>query len=311
MESYVLPINTISLVTDNKTANFSLPFYDGVMIMDSGLLTDHDVTPSYGDKVTLNFWRGLQIPIGDQNETLTILHLQEGYTYIYNRTNNTFKEFDNTNTLLLTRENITSIADLGIDFNIYKSHQFMIVLTYRDTLATFFRHAYLNYLTYITYIFNLESGINELYLNNDLYSLNIVPSIAQETYLVYNKLELSFLSFFINMDTGLSGDIVNPNSSSKYPFYYTDYALNYALAESISHNCYVQDYDYTIPLLTASLFPALLPCIAIGETVNNRPVYEPWLIWGFFKLLANHLTSPSSTNDDYEFLVFDLSPAWG
>ena len=43
------------------------------------------------------------------------------------------------------------------------------------------------------------------------------------------------------------------------------------------------------------------------ESQVNRPVYEPWLIWGFFQFLANRTID---LDDFYPIPVFDLSPWW-
>jgi len=61
--------------------------------------------------------------------------------------------------------------------------------------------------------------------------------------------------------------------------------------------------------LGIGLYPALMPIQRYDETQNNRPVYEPWLIWGFYKFLWNKKTT--DWDDDIDIPLFDLSPLWG
>ena len=60
--------------------------------------------------------------------------------------------------------------------------------------------------------------------------------------------------------------------------------------------------------LGIGLYPALMPVERIDETQNNRPIYEPWLIWGFYKFLWNKKTDDK--DEDLPIPLFDLSPSW-
>lgn len=60
--------------------------------------------------------------------------------------------------------------------------------------------------------------------------------------------------------------------------------------------------------LGIGLYPDLMPIQRYDETQNNRPIYEPWLIWGFYKFLWNKKTN--DWGDDEIPPLFDLSPAW-
>lgn len=65
---------------------------------------------------------------------------------------------------------------------------------------------------------------------------------------------------------------------------------------------------YLFALMSLSIYPIEQPTQQYGESNNNRPVYEPWLIWGFFKFLAGKRTTDDG--DDYLIDVFDLSPVY-
>lgn len=58
--------------------------------------------------------------------------------------------------------------------------------------------------------------------------------------------------------------------------------------------------------LGIGLYPDLMPIQRYNETQNNRPIYEPWLIWGFYRFLWNKKTT--DWGDDFEIPLFDLSP---
>lgn len=60
--------------------------------------------------------------------------------------------------------------------------------------------------------------------------------------------------------------------------------------------------------LGIGLYPDLMPIQRYDETQNNRPIYEPWLIWGFYKFLWNKKTN--DWGDDEIPPLFDLSPCF-
>lgn len=60
--------------------------------------------------------------------------------------------------------------------------------------------------------------------------------------------------------------------------------------------------------LGIGLYPDLMPVLRYDETQNNRPIYEPWLIWGFYKFLWNKKTN--DWGDDEIPPLFDLSPSF-
>ena len=59
---------------------------------------------------------------------------------------------------------------------------------------------------------------------------------------------------------------------------------------------------------STSLYPALEPLQRPDVGINNRPVYEPWLIYGKYKfVIAGH---GEHWNDDVSISIYDLSPSW-
>ena len=68
--------------------------------------------------------------------------------------------------------------------------------------------------------------------------------------------------------------------------------------------------DWLIPMWSMTLFSMLQPIIRDGETQNNRPIYEPWMIWGFYKFIYSKATEDIVDNL-HEVPSWDLSPSWG
>jgi hypothetical protein len=75
----------------------------------------------------------------------------------------------------------------------------------------------------------------------------------------------------------------------------------------------VQHYSFDLALLLKGLYPALMPVERGGETNNNRPVYEPWLITKLKDAKFSDYSDYFYTKDDFDRYivdVFDLSPNW-
>ena len=108
---------------------------------------------------------------------------------------------------------------------------------------------------------------------------------------------------------GLHHFDINNETSGKYPFYLDidkPKSVNIKLKEIKARKVNIEDM-FVIPLLALSMFPQLLPVENDGETLNNRVLYEPFLIWGFYKILVNKYNF-----DELKLYldVFDLSPNW-
>lgn len=66
--------------------------------------------------------------------------------------------------------------------------------------------------------------------------------------------------------------------------------------------------NFLLPEWSKSLYPKLMPIQKADEFINNRPVYEPWVIWGKYKILVTG--DRNTDNDDIGIAVWDLSPSW-
>ena len=61
--------------------------------------------------------------------------------------------------------------------------------------------------------------------------------------------------------------------------------------------------------LSICLYNMLLSIQRPEETVNNRQIYEPWLVWGFYNLIYSKGTTAVDVPIIYP--IFDLSPVYG
>ena len=57
------------------------------------------------------------------------------------------------------------------------------------------------------------------------------------------------------------------------------------------------------------MFPMLLPIQVVENQLNNRPLYEPWLIWRVLDIVSSGSIFDPELTDTEEF-TFDLSPWW-
>lgn len=72
---------------------------------------------------------------------------------------------------------------------------------------------------------------------------------------------------------------------------------------------------WILAIMGLTMFPMLEPILRPDEEQNNRPVYEPWLIWGVMKFLGNHeFGGPYYPWDDEDAPNIDvmngISPNW-
>ena len=107
---------------------------------------------------------------------------------------------------------------------------------------------------------------------------------------------------------------------SKYPYNWSNIVPNnYSyLGYDMLHMGYridtplkpiIVDSKILLPEWSLSAYPALMQIINKDETIINRPVYEPWMLW---LLRFLYIKSTVDIKDDpLKFPVFDLSPNYG
>lgn len=330
----IIIMKNLQKSTPKNLANLdtSRPFANGIRLMDVQYLISNRVSVYYGDLVDHRFWDRLDIMVGAYTDGLNILTRQDGFLYKYNYPDKTFKVFDNNNVLVLRRNNIQSLADMKIDFTIFNSHQFEIYLTPEDgsKIYPFLIPAKMKPKKFDMFVYTDLRGVCNIY---ELGKYEVVPNNFAQKYLAY------FPNRYTFMYDPKKPEIVPPpivEAEKVYTYYqyrtafYTSFLYKINLASSNPNQWKYCVYDfyvegdfkkdkkfktmaYSIPIFDLpetgnGLYPMLNPIKRVGETQNNRPIYEPWLIYGFF----NNVSRISHDDlDKYDLWLLDLSPNYG
>ena len=322
--------------SSNTSLLFSVPLFNNTKMISPEILSNELRPVYYGDEINIGFWASMHIKIGSKS-SLPVYHLQEGYKYIYDSYSTTFYIIDNAGSTVEIIHNIKSVGDMKIDFNIYKSHQLEIIITGMEETYPFYTPVKLNWNTLVfdeyknfpdgvlnTYDADTERPYEQSNDNNPKrlvhYVDNFLPS--EREWFNYDD----NYTFNVNVNTYdilLLGDTkINWNKM----YYANEFICNkYKIFDSDIFKCKYNPADpdnppirnitfvgttlainWLLPCYALSLYPELMPIILNNETINNRPVYEPWMIWGLYKLIWNKKNT--DTTDDFVIPIFDLSP---
>ena len=298
-----------------NSIEFQEPYFNNIFSIPTEYIGDMVTSPIYGDEMDLKLWKWLKLRFGNVTSSTPLYTLQTGYRYIYNHIQHTFSIFDATNIRVFYVEAVDDIADFHVDFTIIKSHQFEVVFNTAE-FKLFFIPAYYRMTPY-------DLGDDD------------------------GKTHPPFMDFDANKDVlgkadsfayRLSGDSVYFNSTSEQRIrrvYTTNFTtLNRYSAlddEKAKATSCVYDDSFDVidakhkkqlfkacclrlhmlySVLLMSLLPSLQPIQRIDETHNNRPVYEPWMIWGYYDLVWSKSTG-DIPDEPVKYPIFDLSPNWG
>lgn len=317
--------------------DFSVPFANGIVLMSCEYLALGGNKVYYGDEMSFNIWETLHLPIGTRTDSDVIWTLHDGYSYIYYYSQAKFKIYDTTGQEIYSRNNIASIADLHIDFTVHKSHQFVVKIENDgDTSNPFFFPTTAIKKQYgESPIFGISDSVagdvlvthrgesisnHQMFESSGLFNphedyktyvrqrINVIKKLApifgtssvgfptvKNTNSVYSIDGFNFYSSFADIYNGNLGGVNDDTKIINPDLVIRKYNLKFLLSSLLCSN------------LSDSVVPKYQKIVRPGESNNNRPVYEPWLIWGAFKFMWLHRTEE---NDDYEIPVFDLSPNW-
>lgn len=329
---------TILEISDNLSPakgtvlDFSVPFANGIVLMSCEYASLGGNVMYYGDEMPFNTWETLHLPIGTKTDSDTIWTLHDGYSYIYYYSQAKFKIYDMTGQEVYSRNNIASIADLHIDFTVHKSHQFIVKIEQDANTASFLLPAKAEKKLYgESPIFGVLGGTvgdnlvkyhGELISNYHIFessglfnSHESYKTYAQHRINTIKKLAPIFGTSSVGFPTVKNTNSVYSIDGYNYYAGFTDSVGNIIDdTKIITPDMVVRKYSIKFVLSTMlcskisdSVVPKYQKIIRPEESHNNRPVYEPWLIWGVLKFLWLHR---SEEEDDYEIPVFDLSPNW-
>ena len=288
---------------------FSLPFFKGTYMIDLAFVSA-PYRVYYGDEVDLFFWESLGLKIGGVNIPENPYTLNSGWKYDYYPLIHSFYIYDESSILVFSVNNVTTIADMNIDFNVHKSHQMRFIYDY-SVISTRVpipvdkitpdKNASL--------VDVVSDGVNNTAFGIDF--ADLIPFGLDLAFLLgdsiddYQEVYGIVLSFIYTCFTALTG--VNwYESRPSNQFYRDGYDLGVGIKQPNVKNAYTFKWEYLLPVLGVNMFPLLLPTQREDAISNNWPLYEPWLIIGYELVYAKKRDS----DDGYGLMLFDLSPRY-
>lgn len=313
----ILDISSFEQHTNNDVIAFSKPFFNGIFLMDSGFVSSGISPIYYGDKMTMRAWDILKIPFGAIDDSKEVLTHNDGWKYIYNHAKRTFDAYDEHGDTYIHRDNIETIGDLHIDFTIQMSHDFEIIVGNIDSGDfEFYRLAKHRKPT-----FGPSPVVEGNRSFDNLYGYNDIPSFSNHLATDKRIAEIDDEDGVGTIPTLRSVDVLESPTSVGQREFGNSYG---ATQESKVYDDAFEVFDFKfikpkyraqalkwsflLPMMSRCIYPELFGVERIGENHNNRPVYEPWLIWGVFKFLFLHRDDNDDGTPDIE--IFDLSPNW-
>ena len=306
----ILDITQSLMPSTDELIWFVKPYFNGIFVQDCDVL-DNGMRTLHGDQIPLKVWFLLKLKYGkpDGQRVWTLIN---GYKYIYHASRHEFNIYDEHGTVVYNVPNVKSIADMHIDFKVHKSHQFMIITDARALKGTFLIPAKLEKKTYgESPIMNIVvAEKRDKYSIDDKHNYQVRRSIIPyaptrfKTYTVKKNLVISEIYNVGQVWRLPRNEDYSPEINKLYGHHIK--AIDAKHNKPIFKGKALQ-FHILLPLLSITLFPWLCPILRQDEFLNNRPVYEPWLIWGVYKFLT--LKRDEEENELLPELL-DLSPNW-
>ena len=278
----------------------------------------------HGCEMNLSIWSMLNIPFGD--EDVPVVDLVDDYTYTYNYIYKTFEITDSSGNILQRYTNVFTLSAMGISLDVVDSCNFVIVM------PDFFRCNQYKTIKIIQRIFGCDQkefdvGVDNTYIvdrirpygaddeDNPTRFFGRIAGLADD----YDKFG-SYLGGWRNTSS-IEDENMSLTGICRYPFglermkpnqytYLSGFREYVAVDKRVPLIYTELPIDFLLSEFSNSIYPALLPIDREGEVHNNRPVYEPWMIWGYYDLLWSKSTG-DIPDEPVKYPIFDLSPNWG
>lgn len=285
---------------------------------------DFDTYEMHGCEMDLSIWSMLNIPFGD--EDVPVVDLVDDYTYTYNYIYKTFEITDSSGNVLRRYTNVFTLSAMGISLDVIDSCNFVIVM------PDFFRCNQYKTIRIIQRIFGCDQkefdvGVDNTYIvdrirpydaddvDNPTRFFGRIAGLADD----YDKFG-SYLGGWHNTSS-IEDSNMSLTGICRYPFglermkpnqytYLSGFREYVAVDKRVPLTYTELPIDFLLSEFSNSIYPALLPIDREGEVHNNRPVYEPWMIWGYYDLLWSKSTG-DIPDEPVKYPIFDLSPNWG
>lgn len=318
--SNILELGTIIGITDPTPLRCSEPYFNGVFVVQGDTLNAEYMGVYYGDEVNLNFWKQLDLDMGIDTTDTTLYKLTTGYKYVYYVSTRKFIITDDSGNVVYTANNVKSIKEFKIDMEIYKSHQLEIVISPNSDIYSYYLVVRLLKKDDGAVSDKYDYGVNNIDItdrvrpygkddpDNPTWNILYLGQIAEgiDLFLRDNTNCMTKDEYLIGSKVG---DINYSKISTSNNFYADGIKTMVASLYENQYVCTVMAYSLVLPNLSTDMFPQLLPVDKLDELCNNKPVYEPWLIWGIYKFLTSHITVDKD-DPSFEVVPFDLSPIY-
>lgn len=328
--------------SSGNISDASLPYFNGIVVLDADALAS-GLRIYYGDEIDLRFWSFLKLNMGSDYVPTTIYTLQEGYKYIYEPVKTKFTIYDKNGTVVFVNNNIHAITDFSIDFTIHKSHQFEI--HYASDGKTFYRIATWRKYLHEATPKDFNCGVQNITIP-DRVRPYLPDDVDNPSWFIKHLSNLDYYGFFgnnlfdepdgkpdypwnpSNPGDGIDGNPMLPrflaidaegfrrlndidwSKLRRENNFYVE-GMYRLIAENIGLPAYgtLLEYNsFVLALISMGLYP-LLNDLQLPESIyNNRPLYEPWLIWKVMDFINTHYST--DVIPEFPIPVFDLSPSY-
>lgn len=278
-----------------------------------------------GCDATLDFYLSTGQRIGEYTEGVTTDQYESNVIWEYYIRDHRLLKVDTlTGGVIYDLFDIHNLGQLNVSVDILESCEFHFIVPKTSDFGGYLP-AILTIEEYVCKTPDIfDIGINNTYITNRVYPYTIEDAdnpthffghlaLLQKWY-YYDKLyvmESSVLATVAYSEfTGIvCSDIDYSNLVPNTYFYLSADFIHNAIALSDVKKITKTDFDILLPKFSVMLYPALLSIQRKDETINNRPVYEPWMLYLIDFVYIK--SSEDIIDDPIIIKIFDLSPNWG
>lgn len=243
---------------------------------------------------------------------------KEGWRYVFDLNSHTFKVYDSNNSVVKNIEGVQSLRDLQIDFTIFNSSSFEVLYSALSDMFYIPAKKVFDPFDGLSHEFRGVQNVNLPDSETEDYKFNYY-NMAGNIYVGYYDAEvLDEGGNFVRFRQGITpfrtefGKEVSYSSLPllKYgPSIVPEILGWYARFLKLAHSNYFyifegevltgeklyMEFESTMYIgwhlllaeISKTMYPAINPTLRMGETINNRPIYEPWLLWNILNQLFN------------------------
>lgn len=320
--SNILNIDCMCIASESSSLYFSVPLFNDIHVMQADTFDSAIKSMYYGNEVDLSFWGMLGISMDSGKTYTTTYGLVTGYKYTYYATDNKFIILNADGKQVFTNDDILGINDFCINIDVISSNQFTIVFSPFSNLYSFYKIANMVDVNSWTGFMNDVGydGVQNILLpdrvrpygkddpDNPIWNISNLGSdntlFTVEDYII-SLFVSGDTSWFLNNGINYDNTVCSNNFYTDLDSYIVDVKLS-----AKEYTSYMLSLSLILPDLSNSLYPHLLPIESTDETMNNRPVYEPWMIWKILEFITTKITTDDTGDKDFEVYSFDLSPVY-